>query len=238
MPTSVCAGKLSRGSTRSSCASYSPKASSGSSVSFTSWPGSLPWSASSTLGKIPPNPPCRYSRCAPSSSTGTPSQSFISYSRRTTRPFSIRMRDGEGLADLEDFLHVRLGAHVAQDVSHHALLVDHERGAAQAELRMPAHDLFLDHVVEAADFLLRIGEKVHREAVLVAECLVREHVVARDAEDHGVELLELVLAIGEADGLDGAAGRAVLGIEIEDDVLLPPVAGEIHHLHAGVGKRE
>src|SRR5258706_10058984 len=238
MPISVCAGKLSRGSTRSSSASYSPKASSGSRVSFTSCPASLPSSASSTFGKIPPKPPCRYSRCTPSSSTGTPSQSFISYSRRTTRPFSIRMRDGEGLADLEDFLHMRLGTHVAQDVAHHALLVDHERGAGQAELRVPVHDLFLDHLVEAADFLLRTGEQVHREAVFVAERLVREHVVARDAEDDGVELLELVLAVGEADRLDGAAGRTVLGIEIKDDVLLPPVAGEIHHLHAGVGERE
>jgi hypothetical protein len=86
---------------------------------------------------------------------------------------------------------------------------------------MPADDLLLDHVVEPADFLLGVGEELHRQAVLVAERLVREHVVARDAEHHRVELLELVLAVAEADRLDGAAGSAVLRIEIEDDILLP-----------------
>jgi len=148
------------------------------------------------------------------------------------------MRDVEGLDDLEDLVDVRLGAHVLQDVAYHALLVDHEGRAQQARLRVAVDDLLLDHLVEAADFLLRVGEEVHREAVLVAERLVREHVVARNAEDDGVELLEFVFAIAEPDRLDGAGGRAVLRIEIKDNVLLAPVAGEIHHLHACVGERE
>jgi hypothetical protein len=43
---------------------------------------------------------------------------------------------------------------------------------------MAVDDLFLDHVVEAADFLLGVGEELHGEAVLVAEGLVREDIVA------------------------------------------------------------
>src|SRR6266550_3649600 len=42
MPTSITLGKRALGSTRSSSASYSPNASSGSSVNFTSLPASLP----------------------------------------------------------------------------------------------------------------------------------------------------------------------------------------------------
>ena len=88
------------------------------------------------------------------------------------------------------------------------------------------------------DFLLRVGEELHRQAVLVAKRLVREHVVARNAEHDRVELVELAVAVAEADRRYGASGRAVLRIEVEDDVLLAPVAGEIHHLHAGVGELE
>src|SRR2546423_5616279 len=133
MPISVTSGNRLRGSTRRSSASYSPNASSGSSVRLTAWPTSLPSSAASTLGKMPPNPPCRYSSSAPSSSSSLPSQSRNSYRSRTTLPRSIGMLAvGERLADLEHFLDVRLGIHILEDVAHHALLVDDERRAQQA----------------------------------------------------------------------------------------------------------
>src|ERR1700750_1700074 len=126
MPTSITSGKRSRGSTRSSSASYSPKASSGSRVSVISSPTSLPSSASSNLGKMPPKPPCRYSSAAPSSSRGSPSLFFSSYSSRTTLPRSIGMREIEGAAYLEHFVDVGARVHVLQDMAHHALLVDDE----------------------------------------------------------------------------------------------------------------
>src|ERR1700682_1584890 len=238
MPTSITSGKRSRGSTRNSSESYSPKASLGSSVRASSWPTSLPSSASSTLGKMPPNPPWRYSSRAPSSSRSRPSQSLSSKSSFTTLPRLIRMRLVEGLANRQHFVDMGPGTHILQDVPHDALLVDDEGRAQQARLRMAVDDLSLDHVVEAADFLFGVGEELHGEAVLVAERLVGQHVVFRNAEDDGVELHEFVFAIAEPDRLDGAAGRAVPRIEIEDDVLLAPVAGEIHHLHAGVGELE
>jgi len=49
---------------------------------------------------------------------------------------------------------------------------------------------------------------------------------------------ELLLAVAEVDGLQRAAGRAIARVEIEDDVLLPAEAGEMHHLHRGVGQRK
>src|SRR5438876_345698 len=239
MPISIASGKRLRGSTRRSSASYSPNASSGSSVMLTSSPTSLPSRACSTLGKTPPKPPWRYSSSAPSSSSAWPSQSRSSYRSRTTLPRSIGMLAvGERLADLEDFVDVRLRVHVLEDVPHHALLVDDEGRAQQARLRVAVDDLVLDHVVEAADLLLGIGEELLGEPVHVAKRLVREHLPDRHAEDDGVELLEFVLAVAEADRLDRARGRAVLRIEIQDDVLLATVAGEVRHLHARVRQLE
>src|SRR5438105_2428203 len=239
MPISIASGKRLRGSTRRSSASYSPNASSGSSVRLTSSPTSLPSRACSTLGKMPPKPPWRYSSSVPSSSSAWPSPSRRSYRSRTTLPRSIGMLAvGERLADLEDFVDVRLRVHVLEDVPDHALLVDDEGRAQQARLGVAVHDLVLDDVIQAADFLLGVGEKLHREPVHVAEGLVREHVVARHAEDNGVELLEFVLVVGEADRLDRAGGRAVLRIEIQDDVLLATIAGEVRHLHARVRQLE
>ena len=98
--------------------------------------------------------------------------------------------------------------------------------------------LFADHVVLAAHHRFGVGEKLHGQALLVAERGVGQDVVARDAEDHRVQLREFLLAVAEVDRLDGAAGRAVPRVEIEDDVLLPAIAGEMHHFHAGVGKRK
>src|SRR6185369_13918124 len=169
MPTSSVSGNRSRGSTRSSSASYSPKASSGSSVSASSKPGSLPARASSTLGNMPSNPPCRYARLASGCSSSSPSQSRRSYVRVTTVPASIRTAAVEGAADLQHLIDVRARVHVLQDMSHHALLVDHEGRARQASLGMPVDDLVLDNFVELAHLGLGVREQLHREAVLVAE---------------------------------------------------------------------
>ncbi len=92
--------------------------------------------------------------------------------------------------------------------------------------------------LEPEDAFGERDEELHRQAVLVAKRLVRQHIVARNAEDHSIEPVEFGLAVAEADRLDGAPGRAVLRVEIKDDVSLSPVAGEIHHLHAGVGELE
>src|SRR5260221_416764 len=104
------------------------------------------------------------------------------------------MREIEGSADFQDFFDVRARVHVLEDMAHEALLVDDEGGAQQARLGVPVDDLVLDHLVEAAHLLLGVGEELHRQAVFVAERLVREHVVARDAEDHRVGLHVLALA--------------------------------------------
>jgi hypothetical protein len=61
-------------------------------------------------------------------------------------------------------------------------------------------------------------------------------VVARYAEHNGVMVGKVRFAIGKADGLDGAARRVVLRVEIEHDILLAPKAGKLDHFHACVGQ--
>mgnify|MGYP003694552981 CR=1 FL=1 len=56
-------------------------------------------------------------------------------------------------------------------------------------------------------------------------------VVGADAEDLGARPLELALGVADPAGLPRAAGRVVLGIEVEDDRLAAQV-GELHGLAA------
>jgi len=63
---------------------------------------------------------------------------------------------------------------------------------------------------------LSVGEQLEVQTFLGAELLVRLFILRADAEDHGVFCFELGEVALEAVGFDGAAGREVLGIEIED----------------------
>src|SRR5207245_11090629 len=67
----------------------------------------------------------------------------------------------------------------------------------------------------------------------VAKAIVRTH-----SEHHAVVAGKLVFVVGEIGGLQGAVGRAVLGIEIEHDMFLAPELAEVHRFHVRVGKRE
>ena len=88
--------------------------------------------------------------------------------------------------------------------------------------------LLLDHAVLAAHLALGVGEQRDGDAVAVAEVGVRQAIVARHAEHHAVVLDELVLVVGEVGGDHGAAGRAVLRIEIQHDVLLALEGRQVH----------
>ena len=56
--------------------------------------------------------------------------------------------------------------------------------------------------------------------------------------DLGSGLLEGLVRVTERARLLGTARRVVLRIEIQDDVLLPLVLGDVGHLHARVGELE
>ena len=66
------------------------------------------------------------------------------------------------------------------------------------------------------------------------ERAVRVERVGADADDLGAGLDEVLVGVAEGAGLDGAAGRVVLGIEEEHDVLL---AGEVRERDLAAAQR-
>ena len=72
--------------------------------------------------------------------------------------------------------------------------------------------------------------------MLVAEFGMAEAVVAGHAQDDAAMPRELVLVVGEVDGLDGAARGIVLGIEIQNGVILAAQLRQVEGLHVGVGQ--
>jgi hypothetical protein len=62
-----------------------------------------------------------------------------------------------------------------------------------------------------------VGEEQEREIEFPLELDVRIHRIGRYAEHDGPSLLDGIPAVAEFTGLDRAAGRVVLGIEVEDD---------------------
>src|SRR6266581_912228 len=119
---------------------------------------------------------------------------------------------------------VPAGIDAVERVPHRALLVDDESGARDA--------VFPGHLA------LGVREQPDRNAVLVPETGVAEAIVRTHPEHHAVVARKLVFVVGEIGGLQRAVGRAVLGIEIEHDVLLATELAEVHGFHVRVGKRE
>src|SRR5581483_3517909 len=80
---------------------------------------------------------------------------------------------------------------------------------------LAVHLLHLDHVELLAERLVGVGDERKREVHLGPEVLVRLHAVARDAGDHRTGLAELGIEIAELLAFGRAAGRVVLGVEVE-----------------------
>jgi len=87
-------------------------------------------------------------------------------------------------------------------------------------LIFPAHETFFTpHAVGRDDFFIFVGEQRERQLELFHELVMRLDRVGADAEDDRAFFLEVGKVIAEGAGFLGAAGRVVLRIKIEDDVL-------------------
>src|SRR3954449_7180883 len=106
-----------------------------------------------------------------------------------------------------------VGVHAPHDLRHVAVGVDHER---RARVRVLA---LLRDAVGLAQRVLGVGQQRERQLVLRLELLVRGDGVGADAEHLRARALELAPGVADAAGLARAAGRVVLGIEVEDDRL-------------------
>src|SRR6185369_8579609 len=102
---------------------------------------------------------------------------------------------------------------------------------------LAVHHLLAVGAVRRHGLLRRVREQGERQLVLGAELLVRRAVVGRDTEHHRPALLVGLPVVAEAARFLRTAGRVVLRIEIEDDVLAGEV-GERDLLAVLVGERE
>src|SRR5688500_18917992 len=92
--------------------------------------------------------------------------------------------------------------------------VDKEGDALHADELAAVELLRQDHVEGLAPRLVRVAGQLEADALLVAEFAVRVQRVARGADDGRAELAELRQQRVEAGALGGAAGRAVLRVEV------------------------
>src|SRR6185369_11555991 len=79
---------------------------------------------------------------------------------------------------------------------------------------------------------------VQPDAFLVAKLCMFETVVATDAEQDAILLVEIVLVIRKVGRFLGTAGRSVLRVEEEHDMPLPLKIGQIDSLHIGIRQRK
>ena len=124
----------------------------------------------------------------------------------------------------------------AQGLRHDALGTDDEGRALDPEALLSVHHLLLHHAVGAAHGLLLVGKERNRKFLLRLEAAVRRDGIARDAENAVAELREVVGLRREVAGLERAARRAVLRVEIENHAFAAK-RGKRHFAFVG-GQRE
>src|SRR6266404_4260553 len=121
---------------------------------------------------------------------------------------------------IEQYLFVSLRAYLFIDLAHHAGGIDHEAGT------VPVHRSFvfaLSYAASFEQFRAGIGKQVDREAELVAETLMRIHIILAHTDYADSRGVEIGLRRSERFSLNGASGRVVFRIEIHHQ----PFAGEV-----------
>ncbi len=102
----------------------------------------------------------------------------------------------------------------------------HDKGLASCQFHHAQHPV--QYAIVARDLLLAVRQQGERQSMLGCEFLVGVHVIHADAENHGTGLAEREDVVAELAGFGGAAGCAVLRIEVEHD----PFAAIVGKAHA------
>src|SRR5438034_8825082 len=134
--------------------------------------------------------------------------------REARSPSTQRSDEGQHLGGMP------AGIDAVERVPDRALLVDDESGARDAGFPGSVGFLLVHHAVFPAHLALGVREQPARNAVLVPETGVAKAIVRTHSDHHAVVARKLVFVVGEIGGFKRTVGRAVLGIEIEYDVLL------------------
>ena len=122
--------------------------------------------------------------------------------------------------------------HLAPDPGDLAGFVDQEGRALDAHVGASVHALFDPDAVGSAGRLVLVGGQGHLQLMLGLELVVLGGAVGGHADDRRVGAIELGFVGGEVDGFAGAAGRVVLGVEIQHhflafQILQPDVAAAV-----------
>ena len=109
---------------------------------------------------------------------------------------------------------------VFEHMSYDAGVVDHERRSVREAERTRDAEPF-------DELALGVGDQPAMQIVLRREMPVRFDGVFRDADERRARLVEVSRPLTELYGLDRSAGRVVLRVRPQDDVLLAAVVGEV-----------
>ena len=124
-----------------------------------------------------------------------------------------------------------VGFDAPEDRADATVRADDERGPLRPHEDVASHVLFHPDAVVLDDFASVIAEQRERQAKFVDESAVAFERVGAHTENCRVEVLEIRPAVAQPARLHGAAGRVVLGIEIEHDMF----AAEILQAHLRAG---
>jgi len=109
--------------------------------------------------------------------------------------------------------------HFAPFLPEFAGFIDQKRTSLDAHELASIKHLFLDDIELFAEYLIGIGQEIKWKLLLVFEFFVRRNAVAGDTQDYCVQALELAMKVPKILAFRRTAGRRILGIEIEHQVL-------------------
>lgn len=111
---------------------------------------------------------------------------------------------------------VFFGFYLANGINDDSLLVNYIGGAEGAHGHLAVVFLLAPCLVSLKYFAIGVGDEMKGQLVLGDETLVRSCRVLAHTQHLISEVEETVIIVAQVAGLGGAAGGAVLGVEIED----------------------
>src|SRR5208283_186617 len=126
------------------------------------------------------------------------------------------------------------GVHLFVYLADHALGINHESGSLPELHPLPFYLSEAERLHQAG---IGVGEQLDGESELVAEALVRGNIVGAHANDFDPGSVEISLGRRKRFALDGAGGRVVFRIKVDNEPVSGKV-GKLADLAVLVGKRK
>ena len=106
--------------------------------------------------------------------------------------------------------------HFTEGLFQLAVRTNHEGAAFDTHHFLSIHVLFFPDVEGLRDFLVCVGEKREGDVVFIREFFLGLRGIGRDAQDHGVQLAELLVFVTKLGRFYASTRGVRLGIEIKD----------------------